>query len=88
MGNIHMSSQNQHHIQAVYNDKEYTNPLKCAIEKKFDEPNHVVAHESTNPMKNPQPPIKPNNVRKLLQMADGIEKDMANALPTSFGDSK
>ncbi len=26
---------------------------------------------------NPQPPPKPNNVRKLLQMADGIEKDMA-----------
>ncbi len=55
MGNIHMLSQNQHHIQAVDNDKEYTSPLKCAIDEKSNEPNHGVAHESTSPMKNPQP---------------------------------
>jgi hypothetical protein len=27
-------------------------------------------------MKNPQPPTKPSNARKLLQMVDNIEKDM------------
>ncbi len=50
--------------------------MKCAIHEKSDEPNHGVAHESISPMKNPQPPTKPSNARKLLQMVDNIEKDM------------
>jgi hypothetical protein len=47
-----MSSQNkcQH---AMDNDKEYTSPLKCTIDDKLDESSHDVAHESTDPMKNP-----------------------------------